>query len=114
VTEAWGLERISEEVSSWAGVAELPDKFGGLEFRLDQRQIGLLVGRQQCVEILFPRHIRDGLVSSSAAYAQDHVPASDWVTFPITTDDDVQHAIALLRLSYACAVAECYRLALST
>jgi hypothetical protein len=105
VSEATVVARVSEEVSAWVGVSEMPHRFGGLEFRLNRRKIGLLFeGRR--VDIPFPRHIREGLVSSSAAYVSDSVPASGWVTFPIGTDDDVQHAISLLRLSYACVIAQ--------
>lgn len=105
VNEARVVKRISGEVSAWAGVDELRHRFGGLEFQLGRREIGRLLGGHR-VDIPFPRHIRDGLVSNRAAYAHDYIPASRRVTFPITTDDDVQHAISLLRLSYACAVAQ--------
>lgn len=52
------------------------------------------------VDIPFPRSIRDALLAEAIAEEHHWVPNSGWVTFRIRGEQDVRHALWLLRLSY--------------
>lgn len=52
------------------------------------------------VDIPFPRPVRDALLDEHLAEEHHWVPNSGWVTFRVRTEDDLQHAMWLLRLSY--------------
>jgi hypothetical protein len=52
------------------------------------------------VDVPFPRPIRDALVAEGLAEEHHWVTNSGWVTFRVRSDEDLQHAIWLMRLSY--------------
>jgi hypothetical protein len=52
------------------------------------------------VDIPFPRSIHDVLLTEGLAQPHHWVPNSGWVTFRIRSEQDVAHALWLLRLSY--------------
>ena len=91
--------RISEQVASWDGVAVLPHRFGGIEFRLGRRELGHLHG-DELADLPFTRRIRDMLVETGRAQTHHVLPETGWVSRPLTTGEDVDEAIELFRLSY--------------
>jgi hypothetical protein len=52
------------------------------------------------VDIPFPRSVRDALLADGLAEEHRWVPNSGWDTFRIRIEDDLKHALWLLRLSY--------------
>jgi Family of unknown function (DUF5519) len=52
------------------------------------------------VDIPFPRSVRDALLSEGLAEEHHWVPNSGWITFRIRSEEDLQHAVWLMRLSY--------------
>jgi hypothetical protein len=52
------------------------------------------------VDIPFTRAVHDVLLERSLAQEHRWVPGSGWVTFRIRTDQDLDHALWLFRLSY--------------
>jgi hypothetical protein len=91
--------RIEREVSSWPGVTVHDHRFGGIEFRLDKREIGHLHGARWA-DLPFKRGIRDMLVETGRAQPHHVLPESGWVSKQIRSDDDVTEVIELFRLSY--------------
>ena len=91
--------RISAVVGSWPDVKRGSHRFGGVEFRLGRRELGHLHG-DRSADIPFPRRVRDELVAGGRALPPRALPDSGWITFPIDTDEDVNHAIELFRMAY--------------
>src|SRR5262245_14561390 len=52
------------------------------------------------VDIPFPRSVRDALVEDRLAEEHHWVPNSGWITFRIRSEQDFDHALWLMRLSY--------------
>ena len=93
--------RIAGEVLSWGGVTSHEHRFGGVEFRLGKRELGHLHGDPpRLADLPFRKTIRDMLVETGRAQPHHVLPDSGWVSLPIRTDEDVDEAIALFRLSY--------------
>jgi hypothetical protein len=93
------LESIEQEVCSWPEVSVHPHRFGGREFRYGSAEIGHF-HPGGIVDIPFPRPVRDALLDEHLAEEHQWVPNSGWVTFHARTENDLQHALWLLRLSY--------------
>jgi luciferase-like monooxygenase len=92
-------DRIRGEVGSWPGVTVVPHRFGGVEFRVDRRELGHLHGGH-LADLPFPPRIRDELVSAGRADPHHVLPDTGWVSFHIRSADDVDRAIDLFRLNY--------------
>ena len=52
------------------------------------------------VDIPFPRSIHDALLAEGLAQEHRWVPNSGWITFRIRSEEDLKHALWLMRLSY--------------
>jgi hypothetical protein len=90
---------IRRVVGSWPGVTVLPHRFGGIEFRVDKRELGHLHGNH-LADLPFPVKMREQLVATGRAERHHVLPESGWVSFFIRSGDDIAHAIDLFRLSY--------------
>ena len=93
------LERLEHEVSSWPHVSIHPHRFGGRDFRYGTAEIGHM-HTGGVVDIPFPRLVRDALVEGGLAEEHHWVPNSGWITFQVRREEDVKHAVCLMRLSY--------------
>lgn len=90
---------IKQEVLGWPGVTTEPHRFGGVEFRVNHREIGHLHG-SHLAHLPFTKRIRDELVASGRAVSHHVLPNSGWVSFYVRGTQDVADAIALFRLNY--------------
>ena len=93
------LERFEQELSSWPGVSTHPHRFGGREFRFKAAEIGH-IHTGGTVDIPFPRAVRDVLLAGGLAQEHRWVPNSGWITVQVRSEDDLKHAVWLMRLSY--------------
>lgn len=93
------VKMIETEVSMWPGVSIHPHRFGGREFRFGSAEIGH-VHTGGTVDIPFPRAIRDALLEKALAQQHRWVPDSGWTTFLVRREEDLQHALWLIRISY--------------
>ena len=91
--------RIAEIVGAWEGVIVQPHRYGGLEFRVQQREIGHLHG-DRMADLLFPVRERRDLVAAGRARAHHILPDSGWVSFPIRSEHDIPAVIDLMRRNY--------------
>ena len=94
--EKSGLE---SEISAWPNVSVHPHRFGGKEFRFGNAEVGH-VHRNGTVDIPFPRAVHDALLQEGQADEHRWVPDSGWTTFEVLREDDVRHAVQLMRISY--------------
>jgi len=96
----WQVEQLEGEVASWQGVTAHSHRFAGREFRFGDAEIGH-VHLGGVVDIPYPRALRDALLAQGLALEHRWVPDSGWTTFHVNREDQMQHAIWLMRLSYA-------------
>ncbi|HEX9112626.1 MAG TPA: luciferase family protein [Terriglobales bacterium] len=93
------LKALEDEVSTWVNVSVHPHRFGGREFRFGSAEVGH-VHTGGVVDIPFPRSVRDLLLAEALAEEHRWVPSSGWITFRVRSDEDLRHALWLMRLSY--------------
>jgi hypothetical protein len=93
------LKRLDEEVSAWPHISVHTHRFGGREFRFGSAEVGH-VHEGGIVDIPFPRLVRDALLAEGLAEEHHWVPNSGWTTFHVRNEDDLKHAMWLMRLSY--------------
>src|SRR5690606_25464818 len=93
------LQSIVTEVSSWEGVTAAPHRFGGTEFNLGKVEIGH-VHTGGLVDIPYTKKIRDAPVADNQAQPHHLPDDSEWSSFYLRNEDDVEQAVRLFRLSY--------------
>jgi hypothetical protein len=92
-------KRLEEEVAAWPQISVHAHRFGGREFRFGSAEVGH-VHQGGMVDIPFPRSVRDALLAEGLAEEHGWVPNSGWITFHVRSEEDFNHAVWLLRLSY--------------
>ncbi len=94
------LEKIKKEILSGASVTAEQHKFGGIEFRLNKRELGHIHG-DRLADLPFPMNSRNELVNSVRASPHHVMPKSGWVSYWIEKgEEDVPAIIGLFRLRY--------------
>ena len=98
-------ERITEEVTSWAGVAAGPGSRGEFAFKVGGREIGHLHG-DHVAHFGFPKEVWRALFGQSRIDYHPVFPGKPgFGARRIETEADVEDVIALLRLNYDRVVA---------
>jgi hypothetical protein len=93
------LKKLEVILSTWPNVSVHSHRFGGREFRFRSAELGHVhVGG--IVDIPFPRPVRDVLLAEGLAEEHHWVTNSGWTTFRIRSEEDLSHALWLMRLSY--------------
>jgi hypothetical protein len=93
------LTTLDQEISQWPHVSVRSHRFDGREFLFGKAEIGHIhIGG--IVDIPFTRPIHDALLSEGLAETHHWVPNSGWITFRVGSEQDVKHALWLMRLSY--------------
>ena len=90
---------IEHEVLSWPNVTAHPHRFGGVEFQVNQHEIGHLHG-DHLADLPFPMRVRRELVADGRASPHHILPDTGWVSYYIRSAADLAGAIALFRLNY--------------
>jgi hypothetical protein len=94
------LESIQKQILSWPYVTAGAHKFGGIEFRLNKREMGHIHG-DRLVDLPFPMNTRDKLVNSGCASPHHVLPQSGWVSYWINKgEEDVPAVVDLFRMRY--------------
>jgi hypothetical protein len=94
------LENIKKQVLSWPYVTAEPHRFGGIEFRLNKREMGHLHG-DRLVDLPFPMNIRNELVNSGRVSPHHVLPKSGWVSYWLNKgEEDVPAVVELFRMRY--------------
>jgi hypothetical protein len=94
------LERIRDEILSWPNVTAEPHRFGGMEFRLDKREMGHIHG-DRLADLPFPMKTRDELVKSGRVSPHHVLPKSGWVSYWITKgENDIPAVVELFKMRY--------------
>jgi hypothetical protein len=90
-------DRITREVSSWPGVTVTPHRFGGVEFRVEHRELGHLHG-SRLADLPFPLKVRQELVASGRAATHHVLPESGWVTYRMNSVSYTHQTLPTIRL----------------
>ena len=90
---------LEDKMSAWSRISVHPHRFGGTEFRFGNAEVGH-VHTNGMVDIPFTRLIHDVLLAEGLAEQHRWVPNSGWITFRIRSEQDIAHALWLMRLSY--------------
>src|ERR1700737_324515 len=93
------LKKLEGEVSAWPSISVRPHRFRGREFLFRSAEVGH-VHQGGIVDIPFPRSVRDALLAEGLAEEHRWVPNSGGITFHVRSQEDFNHAVWLLRLSY--------------
>ena len=93
------LKKLEDGVSAWPNVSVHPHRFGGREFLFGSTEVGHIhIGG--IVDIPFPGSVRDALLAEGLAEEHHWIPNSGWITFRMRSEEDLTHALWLVRLSY--------------
>jgi len=93
------LRNLEDEVAAWPSVSVHPHRFGGNKFFFGSAEVGH-IHEGGIVDIPFPRAVRNALLAAGLAEQHYWVPNSGWTTFRIRNEEDLSHALWLMRLSY--------------
>jgi hypothetical protein len=93
------FERVQRELLSWPGATSGQHRFGGIEFRINGREMGHMHG-SSWADLPFPMSERNELVKTGRAQPHHVIPNSGWVTFYIREDKDVDELVELFKMQY--------------
>ena len=98
--QAPASERITQEVTSWPGVAAAPGERGEFSFKVGRREIGHLHG-DHVAHFGFPKGVWTELFEQGRIDYHPVFPGKPgFGARRIETQDDIADVIALLRLNY--------------
>ena len=89
------LKEIRKEILSWPNVTAEPHRFGGVEFRVNKREMGHIHG-ESLADLPFPMKIRNDLVNSGRVSPHHILPKSGWVSYWINQDKEQEHEISAI------------------
>ncbi len=92
-------EHIAAILRLWDGVEVSPHRFGGVEFRVERREIGH-VHVDGVADLLMPVRLRRDLVAAGRADPHRTQPHSGWISFRLRSENDVPAVVELFRLNY--------------
>lgn len=92
-------DRVQEELKGWPGVTAHDHSFGGLEFRVNGKEMGHMHG-DEMVDLPFPKDVGKKLIAEGKVLPHHFIPQSGWVSFRIERIEDATRAIELFRLQY--------------
>lgn len=94
------VERVIETVSLWPGIATGDGRFNSTTFQIGQSEIGHVHPHPWgLVDISYPYPLRKQLLAEGHT-EKHHVAPERATTFALESEDDVEQAVFLLRLSY--------------
>ena len=102
------IENIKKEILSWPNVTVEPHRFGGIEFRLNKREMGHIHG-ERVADLPFPMKTRNELVNSGRVSPHHVVPQSGWISYWINNNnkgkedkeqEEVSAVVELFKMRY--------------
>lgn len=92
-------EVAKRELLSWPGVTVHNHRFGGLEFRVNGREMGHMHG-DELADMPFPKDVGKTLISQGKVSPHHFLPESGWISFYINGAADIPKLIELFRIQY--------------
>lgn len=92
-------EIAKRELLGWPGVTVHDHRFGGLEFRVNGREMGHMHG-DQLADLPFPKDVGMKLISQGKVSPHHFLPESGWISYYINVVADIPELIELFRMQY--------------
>lgn len=92
-------ETIKDEILKWPGITTEPNRFGGIEFLVNRKEMGHLHG-ERLADLPFPIEVRKELVALGRALPHHIYPESGWVSYWIRNSDDIPAVVDLFKIQY--------------
>ena len=92
-------QTIKEAILKWPGITTEPNRFGGIEFLVNKKEMGHLHG-EKLADLPFPVEIRKQLVASGRALPHHIYPESGWVSYWIRNSEDIPAVLELFEVQY--------------
>jgi hypothetical protein len=97
------LAQIDQALLAWPGVQTEPGRFNSTAYKVGLWELGH-IHRNGVADLPFPKAVREALIADGRARPHQ-VGVPGYVSFAITTSDDIGEAIALFRMNYERAIA---------
>ena len=91
-------EVVKRELLRWPGVTVHDHRFGGVEFRVNGREMGHMHG-DSLADLPFPKDVGKKLIAQNKASPHHLIPQSGWISYYIG-EHGVDGAIELFRMQY--------------
>ena len=98
------IENIKQKILSWPCATCNPYHFGGVEFRVNKRDMGHIHG-EKLADLPFPIEIRKDLIASGKALPHIIYPESRWISYIIHSEEDTPKLADLFRIVF---LSNCY------
>jgi MFS family permease len=92
-------DTIKDEILKWPGITTESNRFGGIEFLVNRKEMGHLHG-ERLADLPFPIEVRKELVASGRALPHHIYPESGWVSYWIRNPDDIPAVVDLFKMQY--------------
>jgi Family of unknown function (DUF5519) len=92
-------DKIQKEISSWPGVTIHDHRFGGVEFRVNGREMGHMHG-DRLADLPFSRDVGKKLIAEGKASPHHFIPQSGWISHYINGIEDIPGTIELFQMQY--------------
>jgi len=92
-------EVAKREILSWPGVTVHDHRFGGLEFRVNGREMGHMHG-DELADLPLPKDVGKKLIAQGKVSLHHFIPQSGWISYYINGAHDVPGLIELFRMQY--------------
>jgi hypothetical protein len=93
-------DKLQKELLSWPGVTIHDHRFGGIEFRINGREMRHLHG-DKLADLPFPKDVGKKLIAEGKASPHHFIPQSGWISYYLKgIYDDIQGAIELFQMQY--------------
>ena len=93
-------DKIQKLITSWEGVTSHEHRFGGIEFRVNGREMGHLHG-DRLADLPVPKSVSKKLISDGIASPHHFVPESGWISYKIGgREENIARTIELFRMQY--------------
>ncbi|HEU4823271.1 MAG TPA: luciferase family protein [Nitrososphaeraceae archaeon] len=93
-------DKVQQELLSWPGVTMHDHRFGGIEFRVNGREMGHMHG-DMLADLPFPKDVGKKLIEEGRASPHHVLPESGWISYYVNGIEEGAHdVIELFRMQY--------------
>ncbi len=93
------IDEIEKAVLSWSGTSLKTHRYGGLEFDVNNKEIGH-IHSNGLMDVLLKKEIKAQLIREGRIQDHHTFANSGWISFYIKTEADKNYALELLEYSY--------------
>jgi hypothetical protein len=91
-------EAVKRELLGWPGVTVHDHRFGGIEFRVNCREMGHMHG-DELADLPFPKDVGKKLIAKGKASPHHFIPQSGWISCYVS-EQGAPGVVELFRMQY--------------